>query len=62
MFLGYALGYEHTQTQWPNLLAAFLMALLFLHSASLIFRQARGELRAESAGLSDKAACSTSEN
>ncbi len=34
----------YTQTQWPDLVVAFLMAMLFLHSASLIIRQARVEL------------------
>jgi len=34
-----------TQTAWPDLLVAFGMAALFLHSAWLIIRQARGELR-----------------
>lgn len=33
-----AVGY--TQSAWPDLLVAFLMAGLFLHSASLILRQA----------------------
>ena len=36
-----------TQTQWPDLVVAFLMALLFLHSATLIIRQALSELRIE---------------
>ena len=36
----------HTQTAWPDLVVALLMSLLFLHSAFLIIRQARGELRA----------------
>ncbi len=35
-----------TQTAWPDLAVAFAMALLFLHSAYLIIRQARAELRA----------------
>ena len=34
----------YTQTQWPDLVVALLMAMLFLHSASLIIRQARVEL------------------
>ncbi|MCU7933549.1 MAG: cation transporter [Candidatus Thiodiazotropha sp. (ex Dulcina madagascariensis)] len=34
-----------TQSQWPDLIVAFLMATLFLHSASLIIRQAISELR-----------------
>lgn len=37
-----------TQSPWPDLLVAFLMALLFLHSAFLIIRQARSELFTES--------------
>ena len=36
----------YTQTAWPDLMVAFLMSLLFLHSAFLIIRQARDELRA----------------
>ncbi len=41
-----AAGFVHqTQTQWPDLVVAFLMAALFLHSASLIIRQALAELR-----------------
>ena len=35
----------YTQTAWPDLVVAFLMSLLFLHSAYLIIRQARGELQ-----------------
>mgnify|MGYP003650266674 FL=1 len=34
-----------TQSQWPDLIVAFLMAVLFLHSATLIIRQALGELK-----------------
>ena len=34
-----------TQSQWPDLVVAFLMALLFLHSASLIVRQAYKEFQ-----------------
>ena len=33
-----------TQSKWPDLVVAFLMAGLFLHSASLIIKQARAEL------------------
>ncbi|MEL0587508.1 MAG: cation transporter [Candidatus Thiodiazotropha sp. (ex. Lucinoma kazani)] len=33
-----------TQSHWPDLVVAFLMALLFLYSASLIIRQAASEL------------------
>ena len=36
-----------TQNPWPDLIVAFAMALLFLHSASLILRQAIAELRQE---------------
>ncbi len=39
----------YTQSKWPDLVVATLMALLFLHSASLIIRQARGELRQQAA-------------
>ena len=35
----------YTRSAWPDLAVAFLMALLFLHSAFLIIRQARGEMR-----------------
>ncbi len=34
-----------TRSAWPDLAVAFAMALLFLHSAFLILRQARAELR-----------------
>lgn len=40
-------GVYLTDTQWPDLLVALLMASLFLHSAFLITRQALGELRNE---------------
>jgi len=33
-----------TQSKWPDLIVAFLMAGLFLHSATLIIRQAKVEL------------------
>ncbi|MCU7892720.1 MAG: cation transporter [Candidatus Thiodiazotropha sp. (ex Ustalcina ferruginea)] len=33
-----------TQSHWPELVVAFLMAMLFLYSASLIIRQAASEL------------------
>ena len=36
-----------TQSHWPDLIVAFLMALLFLHSATLIIRQALSELKTE---------------
>ncbi|MGH1462101.1 MAG: cation transporter [Neptuniibacter sp.] len=36
-----------TQSPWPDLIVAFAMALLFLHSARLILRQAIAELRQE---------------
>jgi len=35
---------HRVQAAWPDLLVALLMASLFLHSAYLILRQARGEL------------------
>jgi len=41
----------YTQTQWPDLVVAFLMAMLFLHSASLIIRQARVELQANASNV-----------
>ena len=34
----------YLQSPWPDLLVALLMASLFLHSATLILRQARAEL------------------
>jgi Co/Zn/Cd efflux system component len=39
---------QQLQSAWPDLLVAFLMALLFLHSAYLIIRQARPEMLADS--------------
>lgn len=40
------------QSPWPDLLVALLMASLFLHSATLILRQAKSELRqASSCGI-----------
>jgi len=38
---------QQLQSAWPDLLVAFLMALLFLHSAYLIIRQARSEMLAD---------------
>lgn len=38
-----------SQSPWPDLVVAALMATLFLHSASLIFRQALAEYRSEEA-------------
>ncbi|MEE4377296.1 MAG: cation transporter [Candidatus Competibacteraceae bacterium] len=40
-----AVGVFATQTPWPDLLVAAIMASLFLHSAALIIRQALDELR-----------------
>ena len=40
-----AVGVFATQTPWPDLLVAAIMASLFLHSALLIIRQSLGELR-----------------
>jgi len=57
-----AVAVFYTQTQWPDLVVAFLMALLFLHSAYLIIRQARSELRADSADLSEQAESTTGED
>jgi len=42
-------GVYLTDTHWPDLLVALLMASLFLHSAFLIARQALGELQHETA-------------
>jgi len=43
VMLAAAVVYQ-TQSHWPDLIVAFLMALLFLHSAFLILRQAISEL------------------
>lgn len=48
-----AVAVHYTATPWPDLLVASIMALLFVHSATLIIRQARGELR-EGASCSAK--------
>ena len=49
-----------TQSPWPDLVVAFAMALLFLHSAALILRQAVGELRQASIETAEPPACSMS--
>jgi len=41
----------YTQTRWADLVVACLMAMLFLHSSSLIIRQARAELRENSSAV-----------
>lgn len=43
-----AIGVYFTRSDWPDLIVAFLMAGLFLHSSTLIIQQARNELRAAS--------------
>jgi Co/Zn/Cd efflux system component len=40
-----AAGVWATASSWPDLLVAFAIAALFLHSATRIIRQAIGELR-----------------
>ncbi|AKH19065.1 cation transporter [Sedimenticola thiotaurini] len=40
----------YTQTRWPDLLVAAAMAGLFLHSSTLIIRQARQEIQADRIG------------
>lgn len=50
-----------TQSHWPDLLVAFLMAALFLHSATLILRQAVGELRASRKNAPANNSCSLNE-
>ncbi len=45
-----------THSAWPDLVVAFAMALLFLHSAFLIIRQARAELRTPTRAA-DSVAC-----
>jgi len=47
-----------TQSPWPDLFVAFAMALLFLHSAWLILRQAIGELRQTLTETSEPSSCS----
>ena len=42
----------YTQSAWPDLVVAFAMALLFLHSACLIIRQARDELQSRGKAVS----------
>jgi Co/Zn/Cd efflux system component len=42
---------QQLQSAWPDLLVAFLMAPLFLHSAYLIIRQARSEILEDSLAL-----------
>ncbi len=46
-----------TQSQWPDLVVAMLMATLFLHSSSLIVTQALGELRSAKHSPSDPGSC-----
>ena len=43
-----AVAVNQMQSAWPDLLVAFLMATLFLHSAFLIVRQARREMLEDS--------------
>ncbi len=40
-----------SQSQWPDLIVALLMAVLFLHSSALIIRQAAGEIKLSRLGL-----------
>lgn len=47
-----------TQSPWPDLIVAFALALLFLHSAWLILRQSLGELRQSSRASTELSACS----
>lgn len=42
----------YTQSAWPDLVVAFAMALLFLHSAFLIIRLARAELQPQGKAVS----------
>jgi len=48
-----AVAVYYTQTQWPDLVVALLMSMLFLQSSYLIIRLALSELRVDSAGLAD---------
>lgn len=50
-----------TQSHWPDLLVAFLMSLLFLHSASLIIRQARHEFNHDQDSVANQQTCSVIE-
>ena len=52
-----AVAVHATHTQWPDLIVALLMALLFLHSATLIIRQAIGELRTNATSISSSPPC-----
>jgi Co/Zn/Cd efflux system component len=47
-----------TQSHWPDLLVAFMMSLLFLHSASLIILQARHEFNHDRDSVANQRACS----
>ncbi len=49
-----------TRSPWPDLIVAFMMALLFLHSAGLILRQAMQELSQVHVEPSMQKACSAS--
>jgi Co/Zn/Cd efflux system component len=53
---------QQLQSAWPDLLVAFLMALLFLHSAYLIIRQARSEMRADSLATNSLAVAGVTAN
>jgi Co/Zn/Cd efflux system component len=53
---------QQLQSAWPDLLVAFLMALLFLHSAYLIIRQARSEMRTDSLATNSLAVAGVTAN
>lgn len=46
-----AVAVYYTQSPWPDLVVAFMMAILFLYSAFLIIRQARNELQSQETEL-----------
>ncbi len=50
-----------SRSDWPDLLVAFLMSLLFLHSATLIIRQARDEFNHKHEVISQRGGCSIAE-
>ncbi|MBT2968955.1 MAG: cation transporter [gamma proteobacterium symbiont of Ctena orbiculata] len=50
-----------SQSHWPDLLVAFLMSMLFLHSATLIIRQARREMNHHHEILINRTSCSVAE-
>ncbi|MDH3763199.1 MAG: cation transporter [Gammaproteobacteria bacterium] len=52
-----AVAVYYTQSKWPDLLVAFLMAALFFYSSFHIIQRARGELRQCAAAAAEPAVC-----